>query len=73
MRPGRINPRKLLLSKWTARMPRNRERHFLVTELQRSDTGEVLTIDLQAVLTGRSERLDWHLLEDTERWQMGWK
>ncbi|MBC9251929.1 hypothetical protein A9179_16785 [Pseudomonas alcaligenes] len=72
MKPGRINPRKLLLSKWTARTPRNRERHFLVTELQRSDSGEVLTIDLQAVLTGRSERLDWHLLEDTERWQMGW-
>ena len=39
MRPGRINPRKLLLSKWTARVPRNRERHFLVTELHRDDAG----------------------------------
>ena len=73
MRPGQINPRKLLLSKWTARAPRNRERHFLVTELHRDEAGEVLAIDLQAVLTGRSERLDWHQLEDTERWQMGWK
>jgi tryptophan-rich hypothetical protein len=54
-------------------MPRNRERHFLVTELHRDEAGEVLAIDLQAVLTGRSERLDWHQLEDTERWQMGWK
>jgi len=73
VRPGRINPRKLLLSKWTARVPHNRERHFLVTELHRDDDGEVLAIDLQAVLTGRSERLDWHQLEGTERWQMGWK
>jgi tryptophan-rich hypothetical protein len=71
--PTRINPRKLLLSKWTARSPRNRERHFLVTELHRDEAGNVVEIDLQAVLTGRSERLDWHQLEAAERWQMGWK
>lgn len=62
-----------MLSKWTARTPHNRERHFLVTELHRDAEGEVQTIDLQAVLTGRTERLDWHHLEDIERWQMGWK
>lgn len=73
MTPTRINPRKLLLSKWTALSPRNRERHFLVTELHRDEAGNVLEIDLQAVLTGRSERLDWHQLEAPERWQMGWK
>ena len=31
----RLNPRKLLLSKWTAAQPQNRERHFLVTALIR--------------------------------------
>ena len=34
--------------------------------------GEVLAIDLQAVLTGRSERIDWRGLQDPQRWQMGW-
>ncbi len=27
------NPGKLLLSKWTARVPRNREKHFIVTRV----------------------------------------
>lgn len=70
--PHRINPRKLLLSKWTARQPQQREKHFLVTELYRDEEGEVLAIELQAVLTQRSERLDWRVLQDTQRWRMGW-
>jgi hypothetical protein len=59
--PGkrRLNPRKLLLSKWTAAQPQNRERHFLVTELQ-------------AVLTQRSQQLDWRQLQDSECWRQGW-
>ena len=54
---NRLNPRKLLLSKWTAATPVNREKHFMVTELFRDDEGTVLEIELQAVLTQRSERL----------------
>ncbi len=49
----RINPQKLLLSKWTAAHPQNRETHFLVTELFRDEEGKVLEVELQAVLTNR--------------------
>jgi tryptophan-rich hypothetical protein len=69
----RLNPRKLLLSKWTARQPQNHEKHFLVSELICAEDGTVLQVELQAVLTQRSERLDWRALQDGERWQMGWK
>lgn len=69
----RLNPAKLLLSKWTASRPQNRERHFLVTELLRDEQERVIAVELQAVLTGRSERLDWQQLLDTERWQQGWR
>src|SRR5690606_29030415 len=62
--PGRPNARKLLLSRWTARQPRNREKHVLVTELHCGEEGEVLAVELQAVRTRRSERIDWRLLED---------
>lgn len=68
-----LNPRKLLLSKWTARQPQQREKHFLVSELFCDEQGTVLQVELQAVLTRRSERLDWHQLQDGERWLMGWK
>ncbi|WP_296182360.1 TIGR02450 family Trp-rich protein [Pseudomonas sp. UBA1879] len=70
---NRLNPRKLLLSKWTAAHPLHREKHFLVTELFRDEEGTVLEIELQAVLTKRSERLAWQALQDGERWLMGWK
>ena len=70
---NRLNPRKLLLSKWTAALPQNREKHFLVTELFRDEEGTVLEIELQAVLTQRSERLPWQTLQNAEAWKMGWK
>lgn len=69
----RLTPRKLLLSKWTAAKPQNREKHFLVTELFCDEDGSVLQIELQAVLSKRAWRLDWRELQDAERWLMGWR
>jgi tryptophan-rich hypothetical protein len=70
---NRINPSKLLLSKWTAAHPQKREKHFLVTELFRDEAGIVLTVELQAVLTQRNQRLDWQALKDSDTWLSGWK
>jgi len=70
---NRINPAKLLLSKWTAARPRNKEKHFLVTDLFRDEDGTVLEIELQAVMTLRAERLAWQPLQNAEAWQIGWK
>ncbi|MGF6112062.1 TIGR02450 family Trp-rich protein [Pseudomonas frederiksbergensis] len=69
---NRLNPAKLLLSKWTAAQPKNREKHFLVTQLFRDEDGTVLAVELQAVLTQRSERIDWQTLREKSLWQMGW-
>lgn len=68
-----LNPTKLLLSKWTAAQPQHREKHFLVTELFRDEEGTVLEIELQAVLTKRSERMEWQVLKNADRWILGWK
>ena len=68
----RLTPCKLLLSKWTAVRPQNREKHFLVTELFCDEEGTVLEVELQAVLSKRTQRLDWRLLQDAEQWLMGW-
>ncbi|EPJ86843.1 hypothetical protein CFII64_09101 [Pseudomonas sp. CFII64] len=70
---NRLNPAKLLLSKWTAAQPVNREKHFLVTELFRDEAGTVLEIELQAVLTQRNERLALQTLQNEDVWRMGWK
>lgn len=70
---NRLNPRKLLLSKWTAAHPLNREKHFLVTELFCDEEGTVLEIELQAVMTKRSQTMAWQQLQDEQNWRMGWK
>jgi tryptophan-rich hypothetical protein len=70
---NRINPSKLLLSKWTAAQPLNREKHFLVTELFRDEEGTVREVELQAVMTKRSARFEWQTLKDSDTWVTGWK
>ena len=70
----RLNPRKLLLSKWTAAHPRNKEKHFLVTDLLLGDDEQtVIGVALQAVMTGNVQQLPWQALQDNEQWRIGWK
>ncbi|MGI4840569.1 MAG: TIGR02450 family Trp-rich protein [Janthinobacterium lividum] len=72
--PRRLNPRKLLLSKWTAAQPRNKEKHFLVTELLLDDDEQtVIGVALQAVMTENVQQLPWQALQDAEVWRIGWK
>ncbi|MHA6573314.1 TIGR02450 family Trp-rich protein [Pseudomonas yamanorum] len=70
---NRINPAKLLLSKWTAARPQHKEKHFLVTKLLRDDEGDVQEIELEAVMSHRVQRLAWQTLQSVEDWKIGWK
>ena len=70
---NRFNPDKLLLSKWTAVHPQNKEKHFLVTELQHDEEGVLLQVELQAVYSRRSQWLDWRGLRDDQLWLLGWR
>ena len=69
----RINPKKLLHSKWTAVSPVNKEKHFMVTELKFDEEGNVIHCVLEAVLTNREMPIDWQALKDTANWRQGWK
>lgn len=69
---NKINPKKLLRSKWTAVHPTNKEKHFLITELKLDDEGEVIHCLIEAVLTKREEVINWQDLKDSERWVQGW-
>lgn len=70
----KLNPRKLLLSKWTALQPQNKEKHFLVVRvLQPEDPQAAVTeVELEAVYSRRSRIIPWETLTDAERWRQGW-
>ena len=66
---------KLLGSKWTAAVPVNREKHFIVTALIAPDAPgtQIDAITMEAVLTGRSFTLRWRELNDGAEWLQGWR
>lgn len=70
---NQINPNKLLLSKWTAIEPKNKERHFLVTKLIRSESEEIIACELEAVINHKVYEINWQDLKNAACWQIGWR
>ena len=69
-----INPRKLLLSKWTAVKPVKKRKHFLVTDLIVDDLNdEVIGCILEAVIDKESFEIQWQDLKNRSVWLQGWK
>lgn len=75
LKPRRLSPRKLLLSKWTAAAPQRKEKHFIVTKLIEPETpsAPLEFVELEAVISRRSVVLPWRDLTDTGKWAQGWK
>jgi len=71
---ARIQPGKLLHSKWTAVQPRDREKHWLVTRIldpeQPAHRWEWIVIE--AVHSRRSRTIRWRDLQDSSVWRQGW-
>lgn len=65
---------KLLRSKWSAAVPVNKEKHFIVTALIAPEAPgtQIDSITMEAVLTGRSFTLRWRELNDATQWVRGW-
>ena len=70
---NQINPQKLLLSKWTALEPRDKEKHFLVTKVIDLEQPKHLIefVEMEAVLTRRSFSTRWEELTDATKWLQG--
>ncbi len=51
---NQINPRKLLGSMWTAVTPRNKEKHFLVSDVEYDEEGTVTSCTIEAVMSKTS-------------------
>ena len=72
-----IQPKKLLLSKWTAVRPVAREKHFLVAKLLLPEAPAAADsplewVEIEAVHSGVRRRIAWRELQDDSRWRQGW-
>ena len=55
-------------------MPIARQRHFIVTQVVEPEPpeGPVLWVDIEAVLSKKTQRILWRDLQDATRWVQGW-
>lgn len=69
---NQISPKKLLNSKWTAAKPQNKEKHFIITELEFDEEANIVHCVIQAVMTKRDTVIQWRDLKDSSVWKLGW-
>ena len=72
---NRVDPKKLMLSKWTAVRPLRKEKHFIVVKvhLPAQPGAPVTEVDLEAVISHRVVTLPWRELADPAVWKQGWR
>jgi tryptophan-rich hypothetical protein len=70
---NRINPKKLLASKWTAVQPVAKEKHFVITQVVFDEDGNMEKCIIEAVHSKRERELDWRQLKNEAVWSQGWK
>ncbi|MGA9572804.1 MAG: TIGR02450 family Trp-rich protein [Lysobacterales bacterium] len=68
-----ISPKKLLNSKWTAVNPSDKEKHFLVTEVEFNEQGAVVHCLVETLMTRRTFTISWRDLKNTNEWIAGWR
>ena len=71
---NRLQPNKLMLSKWTAVTPIAKQKHFLVSKVIEpvQEGGKVEWIDLEAVHSKATRRMAWQELQDETLWETLW-
>lgn len=68
----KVNPNKLLNSKWTAVFPQHREKHFIIIKLIHDDNEDVQGCVIEAVINQRQQSIEWRELLDHKVWKQGW-
>ncbi len=69
-----LNPKKLLLTKWTAVKPVAKQKHFLVSRVIQPDlpTDPVVSVEIEAVFSKATQVISWRELQDDGVWRQGW-
>ena len=69
-----LNPKKLLLTKWTAVKPVAKQKHFLITRVIVPEqlTDPIEKVEIEAVFSKAVQEITWRDLQDDSVWLQGW-
>ena len=69
-----LNPKKLLLTKWTAVKPVAKQKHFLISRVIEPQqlTDPIERVEIEAVFSKAVQEISWRDLQDDRVWRQGW-
>ena len=69
-----LNPKKLLLTKWTAVKPVAKQKHFLISRVIYPElpTEPIVAVEIEAVFSKATQVIPWRELQDESVWRQGW-
>ena len=69
-----MNPKKLLLSKWTAVTPVAKQKHYLVSRVIQPTlpTDPIELVEIESVFPKATQIIPWRDLKDVDVWRQGW-
>ena len=69
-----LNPKKLLLTKWTAIKPINKQKHFWVSRVIQPEfeTDSVEFVEIESVFSKATQIIKLRALQNDEVWRQGW-
>jgi tryptophan-rich hypothetical protein len=69
-----LNPKKLLLTKWTAVTPVAKQKHFLVSRVIQPPlpTDPIEWVEIEAVFSKATLIIPWRDLQNDSVWRQGW-
>jgi tryptophan-rich hypothetical protein len=69
-----LNPKKLLLTKWTAVKPVAKQKHFMVSRVIKPElpTDPIVSVEIEAVFSKAVQVIAWRDLQDSKVWRQGW-
>ena len=71
---NQLNPKKLLLTKWTAVKPIAKQKHYLVSRVIQPEVpmDPVMSVEIEAVFSKATQVIAWRELQDNSVWRQGW-
>jgi tryptophan-rich hypothetical protein len=69
-----LNPKKLLLTKWSAVKPVAKQKHFMVSRVIKPvlPTDPIDQVEIEAVFSKAVQVIAWRELQDDGVWRQGW-
>lgn len=69
-----LNPKKLLLTKWTAAKPVAKQKHFLVSRVIQPEQPQepIEWVEIEAVFSKATRVIPWRELQNEDVWLQGW-